>query len=110
MPYKSLKSCKYYRCPNLIKPGEIYCKEHRYLAKRKSSTKQGYGYRWQVESKKFLRDNPYCAYCLREGRYTKATVVDHIVPHRGDMDLFWDKSNWQGLCVKHHNKKTRKGA
>jgi len=32
-----------------------------------------------------------------------ATVVDHITPHRGDMTLFWDKSNWQSLCKRCHD-------
>ena len=41
-----------------------------------------------------------------EGKITEATVVDHIIPHRGDMKLFWDKSNWQPLCEHHHNVKT----
>lgn len=35
-----------------------------------------------------------------------ATEVDHIKPHRGDMVLFWDESNWQGLCRSHHSRKT----
>ena len=37
---------------------------------------------------------------------TMATVVDHIVPHRGDQKLFWDRGNWQPLCEHHHNVKT----
>ncbi|WP_456848588.1 hypothetical protein [Bradyrhizobium sp. USDA 4504] len=24
--------------------------------------------------------------------------MDHIVPHRGDMKLFWDRKNWQALA------------
>jgi 5-methylcytosine-specific restriction protein A len=40
-------------------------------------------------------------------RYVKATVVDHIIPHRGDPTLFWDESNWQPLCKKCHDQKTR---
>ena len=44
--------------------------------------------------------------CMEEGRYVKATVVDHIVPHRGDQKLFWDQSNWQALCKRHHDLKT----
>ena len=43
---------------------------------------------------------------MKEGRYRKATVVDHIIPHRGDDALFWDQSNWQALCKKCHDKKT----
>ena len=32
-----------------------------------------------------------------------ATVVDHIIPHKGDSDLFWDESNWQSLCKRCHD-------
>jgi hypothetical protein len=35
-----------------------------------------------------------------------ANVVDHIIPHRGDMELFWDESNWQSMCEPCHNRKT----
>lgn len=35
-----------------------------------------------------------------------AQHVDHIIPHRGDLRLFWDRTNWQGLCVGCHNRKT----
>lgn len=38
----------------------------------------------------------------------EATVVDHIIPHRGNMELFWRRENWQPLCEKHHNVKTAK--
>ena len=44
---------------------------------------------------------------MKEGRYRKASVVDHIIPHRGDEALFWDRSNWQALCHRHHSIKTR---
>jgi 5-methylcytosine-specific restriction protein A len=44
---------------------------------------------------------------MKEGRYVKATDVDHIKPHRGDNVLFWDQSNWQSLCHRHHSVKTR---
>jgi hypothetical protein len=34
----------------------------------------------------------------------RATVVDHIKPHHNtDIALFWDETNWQGLCEHHHN-------
>ena len=35
-----------------------------------------------------------------------ATVVDHIIPHKGDMDIFWDEDNWQPLCKRCHDQKT----
>ena len=37
-----------------------------------------------------------------------AKCVDHITPHRGDMRLFWDRRNWQGLCRPCHSRKTRR--
>ncbi len=41
--------------------------------------------------------------CKASKQVTAATVVDHIQPHGGDQDLFWDESNWQSLCKTHHD-------
>lgn len=30
-------------------------------------------------------------------------VVDHVLPHRGDMAKFWDEANWQPSCRFHHD-------
>jgi 5-methylcytosine-specific restriction protein A len=35
-----------------------------------------------------------------------ATVVDHVVPHRGDQRLFWDTANWAPSCKPCHDAKT----
>ncbi|WP_229205960.1 HNH endonuclease signature motif containing protein [Duganella sp. Leaf126] len=70
---------------------------------KQSSTARGYGYKWQQARAGYLAKHPLCVYCEREGRVTVATVVDHRVPHRGDMKLFWDRANWQGLCAAHHS-------
>ncbi|CAG9172429.1 hypothetical protein CURE108131_23125 [Cupriavidus respiraculi] len=72
-------------------------------ASGQTSSQRGYDYRWQKAREAFLRDNPVCVYCEREGYVTVATVVDHIVPHRGDRDVFWDRANWQSLCASHHS-------
>lgn len=69
----------------------------------KTSSQRGYDYRWQKARAQFLLDNPLCVYCARIGRTTAASVVDHIIPHRGDRDLFWDQSNWQQLCRPCHD-------
>jgi hypothetical protein len=42
-------------------------------------------------------------FCHRRGKLELATVVDHIRRHRGDMNLFWDSSNWQPLCKRCHD-------
>ncbi len=44
--------------------------------------------------------------CKKQRKFTKATVVDYMVPHRGDKALFWDRSNWQALCKRCHDRKT----
>jgi hypothetical protein len=41
--------------------------------------------------------------CEQRGRVNPATVVDHKIPHKGNAELFWDESNWQGLCDNDHN-------
>ncbi len=70
---------------------------------------RGYDARWRRARKAFLRRHPLCAECMKEGKVTPATVVDHIVPHRGDPTLFWDIKNWQPLCKGCHDRKTGTG-
>lgn len=69
----------------------------------KTSTERGYDYKWQKAREQHLRDNPLCVYCGRQGRTTAANIVDHIVAHRGDRGLFWDRDNWQSLCKLCHD-------
>ncbi|MFJ3487740.1 HNH endonuclease [Pseudomonas sp. NPDC090202] len=68
-----------------------------------TSGQRGYTYAWQKASKAFLRQHPLCAMCERRGRVTAATLVDHVEAHRGDMTLFWDRTNWQPLCTPCHS-------
>ena len=57
-----------------------------------------YGAKWQAARVVYLAEHPCCAMCAQRGVVAAATVVDHVVPHRGDMALFWRRSNWQPLC------------
>ncbi|WP_225785840.1 HNH endonuclease [Pseudomonas sp. Marseille-P9655] len=68
-----------------------------------TSSQRGYNYKWQKARERYLLDNPLCVYCDRSGRVTSASVVDHVIAHRGDMTLFWDQSNWQSLCKPCHD-------
>jgi 5-methylcytosine-specific restriction protein A len=76
---------------------------------RGSSTSRGYGYKWQKTSAAFLQAHPLCQ-CdeCREGalRIRPSVVTDHIVPHRGDMALFWNPANWQAMAKECHDAKT----
>lgn len=38
------------------------------------------------------------------GKETPSTVVHHKIPHKGNYDLFWDESNWMGLCKECHDR------
>lgn len=75
---------------------------------RSTAAKRGYGYRWQCAREKYLQTHPLCtcAECQQRLVPLPADVVDHIIPHRGDMTLFWDKLNWQAMNHVCHNKKT----
>ena len=110
MPFKPKVSCKHPGCVALIPSGTKYCEVHRPLHPEeiRSTYKRGYDARWRKVSKAFLRANPLCVRCMKEGKYVKATVVDHVIPHRGDERLFWDQGNWQALCKQCHDRKTRR--
>lgn len=109
MPEKPLKPCSKYGCPNLTR--ERYCKEHQQESKgydryRGTSTQRGYDHKWRAARNRYLAQHPLCKECFGAGRLNAATAVDHIVPHKGDKKLFWDKSNWQPLCASCHSRKT----
>lgn len=75
-------------------------------ARRGSASSRGYGGAWRKFRLQYLAANPYCAMCEREGRSVVATVVDHVEPHKGDRDKFWDEDNMQALCGRCHAAKT----
>ena len=106
MPHKPMYPCRHPGCPNLVPVGQKYCDQHKALHPEevRTASKRGYNSRWR--SRMFLATHPFCEECLKQGKYTKATVVDHIVPHCGDPKLFWDENNWQALCKPCHDKKT----
>lgn len=89
---------------------------------KRTSSQRGYGYKWQQARAAYLAKHPFCVMCLSaagiddgdlEDVASKsmragiglpwATVVDHKVPHRGDMVEFWKSEGWQPLCATHHS-------
>jgi 5-methylcytosine-specific restriction protein A len=113
MPSVPKRPCTYPGCGALV--SATRCDKHRsvgakqYDKQRGSSAQRGYGYRWQKASAAFLLAHPLCqcAEC-REGqlRVRPSQVTDHKIPHRGDMRLFWDSTNWQAMSKDCHDKKT----
>ena len=59
--------------------------------------------RWRKVRIRHLNEYPLCALCARQGVDTEATVVDHVVEHKGNYDLFWNQDNWQSLCASCHS-------
>ena len=78
---------------------------------RGSRRARGYRNRWARAAARFRARYPLCGMrpngqppvmsrCFDERRIALAYQVDHVVPHRGDPDLFWDElNNWQSLCA-----------
>jgi 5-methylcytosine-specific restriction protein A len=74
--------------------------------RRCTSRQRGYTRQWELARATYLADHPLCVQCRQAGRVEVATVVDHVVPHKGNMDLFWRRENWQSLCAPCHGVKT----
>ena len=52
------------------------------------------GLRWHI----LKRDLFTCRICGAVHADTRMLEADHIVPHKGDASLFWDKSNLWCVC------------
>jgi 5-methylcytosine-specific restriction protein A len=119
MPSKPLKPCAKQGCPALT--SRRYCDEHmkqerdRYDRGRKDDPGRQWmqSARWRKATTLFKAEHPLCEECRRHNRVTAAYLVDHIVPHEGNYELFWDQSNWEPKCnpcheVKHGKERWKK--
>lgn len=59
--------------------------------------------RWHKLKHQQLAAHPLCVFHLQLGKMVKAEVVDHIIPWRGNEQLFWDSNNLQSLCKLCHD-------
>lgn len=103
MPYRSAHPCSYPGCPELVSKGSR-CALHA-VAKPVNVQKLYNSKRWKEGRRQQLDDQPWCADCLKAGRYTKATDVHHKDPHMGDEVKFW-AGPFESLCHRHHSKYT----
>lgn len=114
MPMRPKKMCVEANCNRYAEPGNCRCADHAraYASRYRQSetriertalysTKE-----WARVRRAVLDVQPLCVECLANGRYEKAVVVDHIQPHKGDRQLFFDVSNLQSLCKSCHDRKT----
>lgn len=115
------KLCRAAGCDELAEPGEAHCSEHRQerLARSRAQraeaktgviARAGAAFyqttRWRKARLAFLAAAPLCRDCAELGLVVPATEVDHVIPHRGDARLMWDRRNWQPLCRPCHSRKT----
>jgi 5-methylcytosine-specific restriction protein A len=98
------------RCPDCTRATD---------ASRGTAQARGYDRQWSTFARTWKRRHPLCgqrhdgqlslehSQCVREGRLTVATDVDHIVPHKGPTDpAFYALANLQSLCHACHSRKT----
>lgn len=72
---------------------------------RGSPSERGYDARWNAISIRYRKMNPYCQWCMQEGRDTLTALVDHIIPVVDRPDLIHDFKNIWSLCRYHHGVK-----
>ena len=111
MALKPLRPCRHPGCSALTRAG--YCPKHKpQKAPRRASAEYHGWYSLSIwtddlRPAQLLRE-PFCRACAARGVRTRATVVDHITPHRGDWGKFIDPANHQSLCKTGHDRKTAK--
>ncbi len=112
MPSSPPGVCNNHGCGRITH--DRYCEQHKREKRQRSdkergtAAQRGYGSKWRKARQGYLAHHPLCVMCEADNVLNVATVVDHILPHKGDMKLFWDRKNWQPLCKRHHDIKTAK--
>ncbi len=108
MPRSAPRPCTHPGCGVLTNSGR--CADHPRISTRSTHAKEYNKLyktaRWKRERRAHLNKHPLCVYCDQKGITKLAVILDHITPHKGDITLFWDRKNRQGLCKQCHDRKT----
>lgn len=110
-PQRAKRPCLVSSCKEYAS-NQGYCEDHQDKIRTKdrqrgTAHQRGYDARWDKARLEHLDEQPLCADHMKRGYIEAATVVDHITPHKGDKELFWDRNNWQSLCKPCHDRKTQ---
>ena len=106
MPRKPKRPCSYPGCRELT--DARFCEKHQKLHdqhynkyERNPETRKRYGWAWKKIRNKYIKNNPLCEQCLKEGRLTPAQEVHHIKPlSKGGTH---DEKNLMALCSSCHS-------
>ena len=108
MAIKPMRPCKHPGCAALTREG--WCPAHKPRHVRGDSAEYHSWYSLPVWTQTLrpghLLREPFCRECAWRGLRVRATVVDHVIPFRGDWSLFTDPGNLQSLCKRCHDRKT----
>lgn len=109
MPMTPRRGCAYGTCSRLAVPGSQYCEEHKKLIDkqydqfaRSPDHHKKYGRAWKRIRDRYAMEHPFCALCMKEGKFTPVEEVHHILPvSRGGRH---NRENLMSLCQSCHNK------
>jgi 5-methylcytosine-specific restriction protein A len=107
MANKTQKYCVAFPCSNMAEPGSSYCKEHRPARAPKETDAFYLSVQWRKFREWYLSRHPLCEQCEKEGRLTRAAMVDHIIEIK-DGGALTSEDNAMSMCLKCHGKKTAK--
>jgi len=115
MPNAAPHACAQPGCRTLVPRGKARCPVHTKQLRRESDARRGsaaargYGAKWRAFRLSYLQRNSLCRICLDAGVLVPASVVDHIVAHKGNEALFWSESNLRPLCKECHDDRVDEG-
>jgi 5-methylcytosine-specific restriction enzyme A len=112
MPIAPPRGCDRPACSGHAITGSAFCEKHQPVQDNRAADKVRYRREpwrawynnapWQ-RLKAFMKNRePICRKCGR----AKTEVIDHIIDHKGNPELFYDPDNLQGLCKPCHDAKT----
>ena len=112
-------------CPRPAMEGSTFCREHAGVREPKARRRNEYAGKyeprgprfgptataeWHEFSRRFLRQNPWCARCRASDRWVRSTDTDHVIParklHERSPALIYDPAWLQALCKKCHGTKS----
>ena len=120
------KLCQYSGCNEMAEPGHTYCEKHLAESKKKHqewlenhSKKKPFenvtrcnnynNVEWRrLRMEVLKRDNYQCCQCGITAEESKYPLeIHHIIPPKGNKELFYDKNNCVTLCKWCHAKETQ---